>query len=634
MANQIAGTAQVAMPVQTFTLIDLAGSVALLLLGVQMFQSGLYRAFSPVFEPFLLRAVRDRGHAFLGGLTVSAIQPGSTVMGWVMARVVITRPADLAPPLAAVLGANIGATLAVQVLLIVDQPAISPALILAGVLMFRKASNTRAHDLGRALIGLGLMLLALHALLDLMTDYEDAPSLRMVLGAASTMPAVDMLLAASLSWAAESNVAAVLLIASLCAKNVVPPDTAFALVLGANLGTAARPVLDRAAPGGDPSSRRVPVGILLMLLAGVAVALAALVPIGRVMVSIEPDNGRVVADFHTLFNLIVAAAFMPLLVPYGDLLSRLMPAWSRLVDPSDTDHDDLRHARKNPSLPHEIAQTASVRMQRHDILDNVTSARNVGRWPPNISHTGDQTSDPGLTPGIVAGKTDITQNAIHLRRAGRNALEWLKDDGSVSRLEMNGSIWLHMQDLQVVRQLEPVAGAAHPILSTSICGIASLDDGDLSIIGEPWLTTRTVRVTFTTREIGSADHDGLRDLQDTLGTTFSDVPLGTARVGFNRQDDELEEPPVWWTSIDIPASSLDGLKEAVESGRLRAAQLGLCVSGIYAPVCNLGDVVHGPALLLKPDSIDASDSPQIATGYVTHLAFDLTKVSLERFREP
>ncbi|WP_035996185.1 Na/Pi cotransporter family protein [Paraburkholderia caribensis] len=618
------------MPMQTFTLIDLAGSVALLLLGVQMFQSGLHRAFSPVFEPFLLRALRDRGHAFLGGLAVSTIQPGSTVMGWVMARV-ITRPADLAPPLASVLGANIGATLAVQVLLLVDQPAISPALILAGVLMFRKASNTRAHDLGRALIGLGLMVLALHALLDLMTDYEDAPSLRMMLGAASTMPAVDMLLAASLSWAAESNVAAVLLIASLCAKNVVPPDTAFALVLGANLGTAARPVLDRAAPR-DPSSRRVPVGILLMLLAGVAVALAALVPIGRVMVSIEPDNGRVVADFHTLFNLIVAVAFMPLLAPYGHLLTRLMPAWSRLVDPSDTDHDDFRHARNHPSLPHDIAQTAGVRMPRQDVLDNVTSARDVGRWSSNIPRTDNPTSDPRPISGIVACKAHITHNAVHLRRAGRNALEWLKDDGSLSRFEMKGTIWLHMQDLQIVRQLEPVRGAAQAVLSTSIVGMASLDDSDLSIIGEPWLTTRTVRVTFSSREIGSADHDGLRDLQDTLGTTFSDVPLGTARVGLNRQDDELEEPPVWWVSIDIPASSLDGLKEAIESGRLRAAQLGLCVSGIYAPVCSRGDITPGPSLLLKPDSIDVSDSPQIATGYVTHLAFDLSKVSLQSFR--
>jgi phosphate:Na+ symporter len=39
------------------------------------------------------------------------------------------------------------------------------------------------HDLGRVFIGFGLMLLALHQLLDLIAPYEDAPSLRLLLGA-------------------------------------------------------------------------------------------------------------------------------------------------------------------------------------------------------------------------------------------------------------------------------------------------------------------------------------------------------------------------------------------------------------------------------------------------------------------
>jgi phosphate:Na+ symporter len=634
---------RVAMPVQTFTLIDLAGSVALLLLGMQMFQSGMHRTFSPGFEPFLLRALRDRGHAFLGGLGVSVIQQSSTMTGWMTERVAITRPADLAPPLAAVLGANIGATLVVQILLVVDQPAISPALILAGVLMFRRASNTRAHDLGRAFIGLGLMLLGPHALLDLMTDYEDAPSLRMVLGAASTMPVVDMLLAASLSWAAESNVAAVLLIASLCAKNVVPPDTAFALVLGANLGTAARPVLDRAAPG-EPSSRRVPVGILLMLLVGVGIALAALVPIGRLMVTIEPDNGRVVADFHTLFNVFVAIAFMPLLVPYGNLLTRLMPAWGNFLDPSGPCRD-LRNPQEIPPLPHDIAQTApqtrfpsdgqrAVLRMRQDILDidNVAATRDVGRRLPDHSRCSDERAEMKKPTGLATGETDQPRRLI-IRDAGQNALEWLKDDGSISTFKLRGTFWLHLQDLHVVRQLEPSAGAAHVVLSTSICGTASLDDYELSIIGEPWITTPAVHVTFASRETSSADYDGLRSHQETLGTPFSDIPLGTARVGFNRQDDELHEPALWWASFNVPASCMEGLEDAIESGCLRVVRVGLCVTGIYAPVERIDCVERGPRRLLRPDGIDAGDSPQMATGYVTHLTFDLASVNLNPFRD-
>jgi phosphate:Na+ symporter len=51
----------------TLTLIDLAGSIALLLWGVHMVQSGIQRAFGPHLRRFLGRALRGRFAAFLGG---------------------------------------------------------------------------------------------------------------------------------------------------------------------------------------------------------------------------------------------------------------------------------------------------------------------------------------------------------------------------------------------------------------------------------------------------------------------------------------------------------------------------------------------------------------------------------------
>ncbi|MFM0030767.1 Na/Pi cotransporter family protein [Paraburkholderia madseniana] len=316
----------------TFTLIDLAGSVALLLWGTHMVQTGIQRAFGATLRSLLGRALRGRLGAFLAGIGVTAVLQSSTATGLMTAGFAAGGLVDLVPALAVMLGANVGTTLIVQVLSF-DVAAASLAVILVGVLMFRKASNTRAHDLGRVLIGLGLMLLALHQLLGLMTDYEDAPSLRMLLGAASTVPLVDVLLAAGLTWAAHSSVAIILLIMSLCAQNVVPPDAAFALVLGANLGTAINPLLE-GATAGDPASKRLPVGNLLSRAVGVVMALAALGPLGQLMVTIEPDNARVVADFHTMFNLVLACLFLPVLSPYARLLGRLLPQRADPADPS------------------------------------------------------------------------------------------------------------------------------------------------------------------------------------------------------------------------------------------------------------------------------------------------------------
>ena len=177
------------------------------------------------------------------------------------------------------------------------------------------------------------MLMALHRLVVLMTPYEDMPSLRLILGALATVPLLDVLVTAGLTWAAHSSVAVVLLVMSLAAKGTIPPDAAFAMVLGANLGTAINPVLEGVS-GDDPVARRLPLGNLLNRALGCVVALALLGRIGTLMVQFEPDPVRAVADFHTGFNLLVAAVFLPLLGPFAWVLRKLLPARVAADDPS------------------------------------------------------------------------------------------------------------------------------------------------------------------------------------------------------------------------------------------------------------------------------------------------------------
>ena len=313
------------------TLVDLAGSVALLLWGVHMVQTGIQRAFGAKLRSFLGQALRSRLRAFLAGMGVTAILQSSTATGLMATGFAAGGLVDLAPALAVMLGANVGTTLIVQVLSF-DVAEVAPALILVGLLLFRRAT-AGPRDFGRVLIGLGLMLMALHQFVGLLTPYEDVPSLRLLLGAISSQPLLDVILAAGITWAAHSSVAIVLLVMSFAAKGVVPPDAAFALVLGANLGTAINPVLE-GTTGKDPASRRLPLGNLLTRVIGVGVALPLLPWIGNALVALEPGNARAVADFHTAFNLVIAAVALPLLTPYADLLRRWLPTQVDEADPS------------------------------------------------------------------------------------------------------------------------------------------------------------------------------------------------------------------------------------------------------------------------------------------------------------
>jgi phosphate:Na+ symporter len=350
----------------TLTLVDLAGAIALLIWGVHMVQTGVTRAFGPQLRRILTYAVGNRFKAFAAGLGATAVLQSSTATGLMVTGFAAGGLVDLVPALAVMLGANVGTTLIVQALSF-DVSRIAFLLILVGVLMFRRSGVTRTHDLGRVGIGLGLMLVALQHLLAMITPYEDAPSLRMLLGAITTDPLVDVVLAAALTWLAHSSVAVVILTAAFASQGVVPPHAAFALVLGANLGTAVNPLIESGL-GGDPAAKRLPVGNLANRLVGCALGLALLGWIGPKLVTIEPDPGRAVADFHTLFNIALALLFFPVLGPFAKLLVRVLPARIDAADPSRPLYLDSL-ARETPSFA--LAGAAREALRMTDVLQSM-----------------------------------------------------------------------------------------------------------------------------------------------------------------------------------------------------------------------------------------------------------------------
>lgn len=347
------------------TLVKLAGAVALLLWGVHMVTTGVQRAFGAKLRSFLGQALRNRFRAFLAGVGVTAALQSSTATGLMVTGFAAAGLVDLVPALAVMLGANVGTTLIVQAMSF-DVTEVAPALILIGVLLFRRTA-AGPRDFGRVLIGLGLVLIALHSFVELLRPFEDAPSVRLMLGAIATQPVLDVILAAGLTWAAHSSVAVVLVIMSLASQGTIPPMAAFALVLGANLGTAFNPLLE-SSHGGDPASRRLPIGNLLNRLVGVVAVLAILPHIAPLIMTFETSNARAVADFHTAFNVLLALLFFPLLTPYAALLKRWMPGRVDQNDPSRPIYLDPS-ARDVPVLALGGAAREALRMA--DVLEGM-----------------------------------------------------------------------------------------------------------------------------------------------------------------------------------------------------------------------------------------------------------------------
>lgn len=304
-------------------LLDLVGGIALLLWGLHMVQSGILRAFGADLRRVLGVTLRNRFAALAAGIGITALLQSSTATGLMATGFVADGLVGLVPALAVMLGANIGTTLIVQ-LLSFDVSWIAPVLLALGVVAFKRSSRTIVRDLGRVAVGLGLMLLSLHILLDTLAPAENAPNVRTLLTAATAMPVVNVLFGAVLAWAAHSSVAVVLLVSSLAYSHFITPDVAIALVIGANVGSAINPLLEGGALR-NAAARRLPLGNLINRLVGCAVVLPLLHPVSEAMRALDANPVRLVADFHTLFNVTLAAVFIVPLPAVAKLLEWLLP---------------------------------------------------------------------------------------------------------------------------------------------------------------------------------------------------------------------------------------------------------------------------------------------------------------------
>jgi phosphate:Na+ symporter len=229
------------------------------------------------------------------------------------------------------LGADLGTSLVAQ-LLTLRLTWLSPVLIAAGVGLFLSSNGGRLRHLGRALIGPGLMLLALGQIVGASGTLRDAAGLVTVATAIGHEPILALLLGTALAWLAHSSLAIVLLVASFALNRIVAVDLAAALVLGATIGSGIAAVTATMALGN--AARRPAMGNLLIRAVGALAALAVLPLVIPAMAGLSTDPAQQVIIFYMLFNLALALVMLPLVGPVASLVSRLMPDPAAEDDPA------------------------------------------------------------------------------------------------------------------------------------------------------------------------------------------------------------------------------------------------------------------------------------------------------------
>ena len=317
------------------TLLNLLSALALLVWGTHIVRTDVLRVYGAQLRRILSTSIKRRSLAFLAGVGVTSLVQSSNATAVIVCSFVAQGLVSLTPALTIMLGADVGTALMTGVLSF-DLSWISPLLIFGGVVVYLSRRHTSVGRLARAVIGLGLILLALEMITAATRPMIQGAGIKVLFSTLTGDIVLDALIGAIFAMLTYSSLAAVLLAATLATSGIISLKVALCLVIGANLGSGILALLTAASQ--NVAGRRVALGSMLFRLSGAIVVLPFINYIELWIALLGKDLRFSVVAFHVLYNTVRCGLLLPLVEPMSRLCVRLLPE-------SQKDEEDAAVAR-------------------------------------------------------------------------------------------------------------------------------------------------------------------------------------------------------------------------------------------------------------------------------------------------
>lgn len=290
-------------------LLHLAGAVALLLWATRMVRTGVERAYGDTLRRKLRNQIQNPLLSIGFGLFLAIVLQSSTAVTLLVGSFVGSGIVSGVAGLMAVRGGELGSALVVKILSY-DLTLLVPLCLVAGTAIFMTTERRDWRQIGRILVGIGLLIMSLEMTGQATEPLRHSELLPLIVNYLSQDPITAYLLAALMTWLFHSSIAAVILLTTFAARGLIQPELAIVMVLGVNLGSSIiAPILTRHAPA---ETRVVPLGNLLMRGAGSLVMLVLFQTFKPPIALLGSDPVSQVVNAHIVFNLIILLIGIPL----------------------------------------------------------------------------------------------------------------------------------------------------------------------------------------------------------------------------------------------------------------------------------------------------------------------------------
>lgn len=349
-----------------FSVCTLAGGIALFLYGMSIMGAGLERMAGGKMESILQHLTSSVWKSVLLGAVVTGIiqsSAGTTVM---VIGLVNSGILQLSQAIGVIMGANIGTTITGQlirlsdisgnslVLQLLKPSTFAPLVAFAGAVLFVFFKTQKKRNAGQIMMGFGMLFTGMQIMEQAVYPLRHS-ELFIKLFTQLQNPVLGVLAGILVTVAIQSSSASVGILQALSSTGVVTWSSAIPIILGQNIGTCSTPLM--ASVGASKGAKRSAVVHLYFNIIGTLVFMAAIYGIQYTIGFSfwnETMNMGDIANFHTLFNVLVTVLFMP----FTKLLAKL--AEMTIKDKPG----DIIELEEMPVLDERLLSSPSVAIQQ------------------------------------------------------------------------------------------------------------------------------------------------------------------------------------------------------------------------------------------------------------------------------
>lgn len=293
------------------TILTMAGGLGLFLFGMELMSDSIEKVAGARLRSILEIFTTNRFMGMIVGIIFTGIIQSSSACTVMVVSFVNSGLMNLYQAAGVILGANIGTTITSQ-LVSFNLSKIAPLILLVGVVVMMFTKKEKVRKVAEVVVGFGILFVGLSTMSQAMANMKNEPQVVNLLMSLKN-PFLATLMGFALTAIIQSSSVTVSIVLLLANQDLLPLPITLYIILGCNIGACATAML--ASMTGKKDAKRAALIHLLFNIIGTVIIYIALFVAGDQIVelikSISADNGRFVANAHTLIKIAQVIMLFP-----------------------------------------------------------------------------------------------------------------------------------------------------------------------------------------------------------------------------------------------------------------------------------------------------------------------------------